>query len=94
MTSLMRTHIAFWTSGGRRIAGVVYAGIEGNDTAGQRPLEEIRLRTPMGTLGSFEALASAVRFVGADASTYLSGVFLRVDGGCDAYSWVYPTRTI
>ena len=94
MTSLMRTEIGDWSSDGCRIAGVVYAGIEGNEPPGQRPLEEIRQRTPMATLGTFEQLAQAVRFVVSDRASYITGTLLRVDGGCDAYSWVYPARTI
>lgn len=94
MTSLMRAEIGDWSSDGCRIAGLVYAGIEGNEPPGQRPLEEIRRRTPMGTLGTFAQLAQALRFVASDAATYITGTLLRVDGGCDAYSWVYPARTI
>ena len=94
MTSLMRAEIGDWSSDGCRIAGLVYAGIEGNEPPGQRPLEEIRQRTPMGALGTFEQLAQAVRFVASDTASYITGTLLRVDGGCDAYSWVYPARTI
>ncbi len=94
MTAMMGAEIGTWSSGGRRIVGIVYAGIEGNAPAGQRPLEEIRLRTPMGVLGTFEQLADALRYVGSPRATYVTGTFLRVDGGSDAYSWVYPTRTI
>jgi CBS domain-containing protein len=93
-TSLMRTEIGIWSDEGRRIVGVVYAGIEGNAPAGQRPLEEIRRRTPMTVLGTFAQLADALRYVASSRATYVTGTMLRVDGGCDAYSWVYPTRTI
>lgn len=94
MTSLMRTQIGAWSHEGCRIVGVVHAGIDGLEQAGQRPLEEIRRRVPMGTLGSFDQLADALRYVGSARATYVTGTLLRVDGGSDAYSWVYPTRTI
>ncbi len=94
MTSLMRTQIGDWSSDGCRIVGVVHAGIAGCEPAGQRPLEELRRRVPMGTLGTFDQLADALRYVGSARASYVTGTLLRVDGGCDAYSWVYPTRTI
>jgi hypothetical protein len=94
MTSLMRVEIGDWSSDGRRIAGVVHAGIEGYEPAGQRPLEEIRLRTPMASLAGFQQVADALRFVGSRSATYITGTLVRVDGGCDGYSWVYPARTI
>lgn len=94
LTSLMRTRIGTWSGDGRRIVGVVHAGLAGVEQPGQRPSEEIRLRTPMQRLGTVAELADAIRFVGSRRASYVTGTVLRVDGGCDAYSWVYPARTI
>lgn len=94
MSSVMRTEIADWSQSGRRIVGIVYGGVAGNDTPGHRLLEEVRARTPMQRLATFAELADAVRFAAAERSGYLTGTTLRVDGGSDAYSWVYPARTI
>jgi NAD(P)-dependent dehydrogenase (short-subunit alcohol dehydrogenase family) len=93
-TSLMRTEIGTWSSGGRRIVGLVYAGVEGHAADGLRDLEAVRQRTPMGALARFEHLAGVVRFVASPRAAYVTGTLLHVDGGCAAYSWMYPARTI
>jgi hypothetical protein len=93
-TSLMRTQIGTWSSEGRRFVGVVYAGVDAHAPVGQRSLDAVRQRTPMGMLASFEHLAGALRYVGSARASYLTGTLLRVDGGWDAYSWIYPARTI
>jgi hypothetical protein len=94
MSSVMRTEIADWSHSGRRIVGIVYGGVAGNDMPGQRRLEEVRARTPMQRLATVAELTDAVRFAACERSAYLTGTTLRVDGGSDAYSWVYPARTI
>jgi hypothetical protein len=94
MCSVMRMEIADWSHSGRRIVGIVYGGVAGNDMPGQRPLEDVGARTPMHRLAGFAELADAVRFAASERSSYLTGTMLRVDGGSDAYSWVYPARTI
>lgn len=92
--SLARADRSAWSTGPRRLAGVVYAGLEGHQPPGQRPLEMIRRRTPIGSLGTIAALCDAIRFVGSSRASYLTGTLLRVDGGWQAYSWIYPARTI
>jgi NAD(P)-dependent dehydrogenase (short-subunit alcohol dehydrogenase family) len=94
MRSLMRTEIGSWSSPERRIVGIVRGGVEGYEPAGQRPLEQVRRRTPMASLATFRQLAGAVRYVSSPRASFVTGTFLRVDGGWDAYSWVYPTRTV
>ncbi len=93
-TSLMRTEIGTWSSDGRRLVGVVYAGVEGHASAGLRAPEAVRQRTPIGSLARFDHLAGAVRFVASPRAAYVTGTLLHVDGGCAAYSWMYPARTI
>ena len=93
-SSLMRDEVGRWSAPDRRMIGVVHAGIDGHEPPGQRPCEELRLRTPMGSLGSFEQVADALRFLGSRRATYITATLLRVDGGWAAYSWVYPTRSI
>jgi hypothetical protein len=91
---LIESEIGSWSAEGRRIAGVVYAGLEGHELDGQRPQEEVRRRTPIGSLSTVGQLAEAVRFLGSSRASYVTGALLHVDGGWNAYSWIYPARTI
>ncbi|WP_332643538.1 hypothetical protein [Aeromicrobium sp.] len=93
MTSLMRTQIRQWTSGGCRIVGLVHAGFGIDDgTPGKRDSGTIRDRSPMKDSVSIDDLVDALAYVGSPATSYLSGVLLHIDGGSQAYSWVHPAR--
>ncbi len=94
MGSLMRTEIGRWSNAGDRILAVTYAGLEGNEPAGQRPADQVVERTPMKAPGTFEQLGDVLRFVGSRQASYVTGTFLRMDGGWTAYSWHYPAKTI
>lgn len=94
MGSLMRVQIGPWSNAGHRLVAIVHAGVAGYAPDGVRPESEIRKRTPMHELCSFRQLADAIRFVGSDHAAYLTGTSLHVDGGWNAYSWMYPARTI
>ena len=48
----------------------------------------------MKVLGTFAQLGDVLRFVGSRQASYVTGTFLRMDGGWTAYSWMYPARTI
>jgi NAD(P)-dependent dehydrogenase (short-subunit alcohol dehydrogenase family) len=94
LEGLIEHEIGAWSVDGARLLGVVYGGIEDQLFVGQRPLHEVRSRTPMGTLGTVDQLADAVRFFGSPIASYITGTIVHVDGGWNAYSWIYPARTI
>ena len=94
MGSLMRTEIGRWSNAGDRILAVTYTGLEGNEPAGRRPADQVIERTPMKALGTFAQLGDVLRFVGSRQASYVTGIFLRMDGGWTAYSWHYPAKTI
>lgn len=94
LQGLMESRIGEWSTAGRRIAGIVYAGIDGHALDGQRSPEEVDRRTPVHRPARVEDLADAVKFLGSTHAGYVTGTFLHVDGGWNAYSWIYPARTI
>lgn len=94
MQSLMRTEIGRWSDAGDRILAVTYAGLEGHAPAGQRPADQVVERTPMKAPATFAQLGDVLRFVGSRQASYVTGTFLRMDGGWSAYSWHYPAKTI
>jgi NAD(P)-dependent dehydrogenase (short-subunit alcohol dehydrogenase family) len=94
MDSLMRVEIGPWSNAGNRLLAIVHAGIAGYAPDGMRTEDEVRKRTPMHELGTFSQLADAIRFVGSERAAYVTGTCLHVDGGWNAYSWMYPARTI
>ena len=94
MQSLMRTEIGRWSNAGDRILAVTHAGLEGYEPAGRRPTQQVIERTPMKALATFAQLGDALRFVGSRQASYVTGIFLRMDGGWTAYSWHYPAKTI
>jgi NAD(P)-dependent dehydrogenase (short-subunit alcohol dehydrogenase family) len=94
MDSLTRVEIGPWSNAGHRLLTVVHAGIEGYSPDGARSEDALRKRTPMHELCTVEQLVDAIRFVGSNRAEYITGTSLRVDGGWNAYSWMYPARTI
>jgi len=94
LEALMRTAIGTWSARGHRLLGVVYAGIDGHALVGQRTPEEVRLRTPIGRAAGTAELANAIRYLGSPLAAYVTGTLVHVDGGWNAYSWIYPARTI
>lgn len=60
-----------------------------NDDGSRTPRGDKIIRaTPMGTFGDPEDLQSAVIFLASDASRFVTGVMLPVDGGFSAYAGV------
>lgn len=94
MQSLMRTEIRSWSDAGDRIVAVTYAGLEGHAPDGQRSTDQVIERTPMKAPATFAQLGDVLRFVGSRQASYVTGTFLRMDGGWTAYSWHYPAKTI
>lgn len=94
MESLMRHEIGPWSTDGHRLVSVVHAGIDGHNSASARSETEISERTPMHRLSTIQEVADAVRFIGSERASYITGVSLHIDGGWNAYSWMYPARTI
>jgi NAD(P)-dependent dehydrogenase (short-subunit alcohol dehydrogenase family) len=91
---LMQNQIGEWSADGARLLGVVYAGLDEEPIEGQRPGYEVVRRTPAGVLGTVGQLADAITFLGSRHAAYVTGTLVHVDGGWNAYSWIYPARTI
>jgi NAD(P)-dependent dehydrogenase (short-subunit alcohol dehydrogenase family) len=53
------------------------------EEAGQKYMEQIRSKCPLGRQGDPEELASVVLFLASDASSYVTGQTLNVDGGLE-----------
>jgi len=65
-------------------ANVIAPGYITTDMTGsldEKVLEMIRKETPLGRAGNPEEVAGAVLFLASDASSYITGEVLRVDGG-------------
>ncbi len=58
-----------------------YITTEMTEKLGEATLEAINKSIPMGRGGKPEEVANAVQFLGSDASSYVTGVVLHVDGG-------------
>jgi acetoacetyl-CoA reductase/3-oxoacyl-[acyl-carrier protein] reductase len=52
-------------------------------TVPEKVLDRIRAQIPMGRLGEPEEVARIVRFLAADASSYITGQIWGVNGGMD-----------
>jgi hypothetical protein len=94
LEGLMKNRVGDWSAGGDRLLGVVYAGLVDASIEGQRPNAELVRRTPAGVLGTVGQLADAITFLGSRRAAYVTGTLVHVDGGWNAYSWIYPARTI
>lgn len=87
--SLARTLAAELTPRGIRVNAIspgpidtpIYARLGMPEEAVTEMAESIRQQTPMQRFGSPEEIASVVHFLSTDASSYMTGVELGVDGG-------------
>jgi hypothetical protein len=94
LEGLMENRVGDWSAGGDRLLGIVYAGLADLSIDGQRPNADVVSRTPAGVLGTVGQLADAITFLGSHRAAYVTGTLVHVDGGWNAYSWIYPARTI
>jgi NAD(P)-dependent dehydrogenase (short-subunit alcohol dehydrogenase family) len=84
IVALTRDLAAQWT--GRRgirvnaLAPGVFPS-EATDQFSEQTVAELTARIPMGRLGDVEELTAALLFLASDASSYVSGTVLTVDGG-------------
>lgn len=85
LEQLTRTLAVDWASRGVRVNAIAYGYIETEFSRGPREHEHIskRLlaRTPMGRFGRLDEVAGAAVFLSSDASSYVTGHVLAVDGG-------------
>ncbi len=58
-----------------------YIETEMTENLGEKVLEAMKTATPLGRTGSAEDVANAVIFLSSDASSYITGDVLKVDGG-------------
>ena len=74
-----------WTGRGIRVNGIAPGWMETELTSPLREDDEryeaLRARTPSGRWGTPADLAGAVVFLASEASEYVSGGFIAVDGG-------------
>ncbi|MEI7605824.1 MAG: SDR family oxidoreductase [Rhodospirillaceae bacterium] len=73
----------YWAEHGIRVNTVTFGGVESgqNETFRQR----YSARVPLGRMGEADEMVSAVLFLASDASSYVTGQNLIIDGGLSAW---------
>jgi NAD(P)-dependent dehydrogenase (short-subunit alcohol dehydrogenase family) len=82
-----------WAGRGVRVNAIAPGYVETEmirDLAERRVLDEAALarRTPLGRLATPGEVAEAALFLASDASSYVTGTVLHVDGGWTAYGFL------
>lgn len=89
MNMIVKTMASEWASRGVRVNAVapgyidnIMAGVDGNEETEYQ--KRAMARTPMGRRGSLHEFVGAYIFLGSDASSYVTGSTIYVDGGYHA----------
>ncbi|MGK6320263.1 SDR family oxidoreductase [Sphingomonas sp. DT-204] len=88
--AMTRSLACEWASVGIRVNAVAPGyvatpGVTALERSGKRSLEAVRRRIPLGRLGRPEEIADAIAFLASDASSYMTGAIVAVDGGWAAF---------
>ena len=86
VNALTRTAAVEWASQGVRVnaVGPGYVNtdlVQRQVAAAQIPISHIEQATPAGRLATVEEIAKAIRFLGSDEASFITGQVLYVDGG-------------
>lgn len=92
--SLTRTLAVEWGPSGVRVNGLAPGPVEGTEGVKRLTTEssrqQIALRCPLGRMATIDEVASAAVFLCSDASAFITGVTLVIDGGL----WLNSARTL